>query len=453
MTYKLRAVFQLDAPKFGSRSEFVTLEPRIISLKWTKNNHLVADDLTVTLSWQEAGVDPRMLKNARCALWLWDSNWEDLDREKHLRFEGICKFVHLQENEVERFVELTFHDYTTLFIDNKPLATTGMPDWTDTLEVVWDRICANTGWVDPDTGEIKSSVDALRGNLVFERPEFASRTLGDMVNPRFRSISKPQPRQGASSWDVWQWCVSSLGLISFIEGDRCIITDTQQHYSGTDAAIALYGANIRSPEMVADTQISSKGVLLKSFDPLRGLALEAFYPPPGDARLKIRRGAARPKSEGGTSVTENEQSADYEEFNRFDITDQAALQRAAQEGYEERSRQELQGSFHTAELRFNTSEGAIVDLLSLRAGDTIAVVMEPEINREVLLSLGGEEARVRYLVDNCDYDEDVARLVAKNLDNETLANCIFHLKSLEIDYGPDHCEIEIKFHNIILTNS
>jgi len=449
MMYKPRVQVLLDVPKFGSREEFVTLQPRVIEAKWTKNNHLIADELTISIGWTEGGVDPRFMRNARIGFWLWDQSREDFDINAHLRFTGVCIKAARRLHEVGWVVDMTFHDYTTLFIHNKPMKTTGMPEYSDTLQAVWEKICDNTGWQDPSNGKILSSVEALRDKLRFARPDLAEKTLGDLVPKRFHAIAKPTPKKDASSWDVWQWCVGALGLISYIEKDECIVTDSTEHYKAKNAALCVYGRNIHSLEEEVDASITTKGILLKSFDPLAGRVIEAFYPPPGDDRLKARRAAVRPKSEGGTSVTANEQSADYEEFNMYSVTDQAALDKAAADAYEERKRQEMQGSFKTSEMLLEGRDENTFDVFDLRAGDAISIEMEPTVDRETLFSLPDVDSRRRYLVNYCDYDEDVARLIATNLEAQELASTIFHVKSIELEIGAEKFDVEIKFHNLI----
>lgn len=459
-THKVQTLLQIDVPK---EDKFVVLHPRVIEAKWTRNNHLIADELTVTIGWKEGGVDPRTVKNARCGFWMWDSNREDFDREKHLRFTGIGKKVHRRLSDQGWVVDITFHDYTTLFINNKPMKSSGMPSYSDTLRQIWERICDNTGWQDPNTDRIISSVAALKPNLIF-KDELAikgweERTLGEIVPKRFHAIAKPQPKSGASSWDVWQWCVCCLGLISYIDRDTCVITDTTEHYSAEDAALAIYGDNIHSLEESVDTDITLKGILLKSFDPLTGRVLEAFYPPPGDERLKARRAAVGKRSEEGATVTANEQSADYEEFNRYDITDQAALDRAAREAYEERARQEIEGSFKTAEVTLYTKTGDPVDIFDLRAGDAIRVELRPGL-RDLLENVAktstwgdGSAVQIQYLVSELGYDEDVAELIVANMKDREIRSSVFHVKSIEVDYGPDKFEVDVKYHNLIVVNS
>lgn len=460
-THKVKAKLRLDVLKFGSRTEFVHLNPKVIEAKWTRNNHLVADELTVTIGWKEGGVDPRAIKNARCVFWMWDENKEDFAATKHIRFVGIGKKASRKLAENGWVVELTFHDYTTLFINNKPMKTSGMPEYSDTLQEIWERICDNTGYQDPDNGKILSSVEDLKPNLEIRVPEFKDVPIGSRVNPRFLAAAKPTPKNRASSWDVWQWCVCALGLISYIDGDKCIVTDTTEHYSAATAAVALYGDTIHSLEESVNTDITSKGILLKSFDPLEGRVLEAFYPPPGDERLKTPRAAVGKKSEGGTAITANEVSADFEEYNRFDITDQAALDRAAREAYEERSRQEIEGSFKTAETEFIAADGdSLVSIFDLRAGDAIRVELRPGLRNklaEVAASYGwwgSEEAvQIQYLTENLGYDEDVARLIVSNIKAEELQSTVFHVKSIDVDYGVDKFEVDVKFHNLITINT
>lgn len=456
MTIKLNTIFQLDVFKFGARDETgkVVLHPKIVDYAWTKNGHRVADELKVQIGWKEGGVDPRIIKNGRGAFWLWDTNAEDFDAKKHLRFTGICKKAKRTLSESGWVVEMTFHDYTTMFIANKPMKTSGMPEWSDTLATVWERICDNTGWTDPgDEKKIVTSVPGFRKQIVFTRPDIAARTLGELVPKRFHALSKPQPKQGASSWDVWQWCVGALGLISYIDKDVCVVTDTTEHYKAANAARAIYGHNIHTLEEEVDATVTSKGILLKSFDPLQGRVIEAFYPLPGDERLKTPRSAVRPKSEGGSSVTANEVSADYEEHNRYDILDQAALDRNAKEAYEERSRQEIKGSFKTGEVILEAVDGTNASVFDLISGDAIAVEIDNGLKDTLRGLEGGEAAQIRYLVDHCDYDEDVATLIARNLDVPEIDAPTFHVESIHVTGNATQAENEIRFHNLILTNT
>jgi len=451
MTYKPRARVQINTLKGGSRTEGVTIEIIPIELRWRKNNHHIADELDITIDWAMSGIDPRIIKNARVSMYLWDANQdgEEPDPDKHLRFTGMVVTAHRRLSESGWVVELKCHDHTTLFIHNKPLRTAGMPEWTDSLKTIWTRICDNTGWKDPKNGKILSSVEALKDQLKFIPEELGSTPLGKLAPSRFGRVGKPTPKRGASSWDVWRWCVECLGLITYIEKDTCVVTTTTEHYTAKTAARMLYGHNIHTFEESADCEMATKGILLKSFDHNTGRVIEAHWPPPGDERLKQRRAAVGKKSDGGTTVTANEQSGDYDEFNMYSIQDQAALDNFAQYAYEERSRQEVKGSFHTSEMIVQDKDNNDIDILSLRAGDAIAIEMEVDINRDLLMALPDEDQRADFLVDKYGYAQSVATLIAQNLNANQLDVIIYHIETMDVELKPEVFNIEIKFHNLI----
>jgi hypothetical protein len=463
-THKIETRLVVEVPNLAMQSGVITLEPKIIEAKWTRNNHLIADELTVTIGWKEGGIDPRHERYARCAFWLWDSNREDYDEDKHLRFTGIAKRVERKiADNGAMVVDVTFHDFTRLFLDNKPLNTKGMPLYTDTLRQAWERLCDYTGYWDPDNSECLSTVKELRDALVVLSPqlegEIEGRTIGELVNERFLKIARPQPKSGASSWDVWQWICGALGLVSYIDRDRVVVTDTVEHFTKEQAPRVIYGYNITDLHEVSDAA-NNKGVLVKSFDPLHGRILEAFYPPPGDDRLKVRRAALGKKSEGGATITPNEVSADYEEFVRWEITDQKALDRVARATYEERVRSEMNGSFKTAEYTLFTREGEEVDLLSLGAGDPISVEIDERL-RELLEDVASRSSatwgsrdtiQMQYLVDFLGYDPGMAELIVANLKVDNFRVCVFHVSALDVHVGPETYEVEVKFHNLIPTD-
>lgn len=451
MIYKPRAELTLSIPKFGSRTEFITLNPRVIAAKWTRNNHLVADELTVKIGWKESGVDPRVMKYARCGFALWDAiaDGENPNPEAVLRFTGIAHKAkrHLAENGWE--VEIDFLDYTSMFIGMKPFPTSGMPEWSDTLDSAWKKICDHTGFKDPATGKIVSSVEALRDGLTLLVPSLEGKTLGEVVADRFHAVSKPTPPLNSDAWAVWQYVICSLGLISYIDKNLCIVTDTTEHYLPENAPKLIYGENILEFEEESDSGITNKGVLLKSFDPLKGRVIEAAYPPPGDDRLRTRRAVANRAAKEGREPTLNELSADYEEFNSFDVTDQAALERKAEKVYEERKRQEIRGKIKTREMVLFNPAGDTVSTLDLSAGDAIVVGIDQD-TKDALSAIGDPNARIQYLVERCGYEENLARLIVEASESTQLKSPVFHIKTLAVDLQPESFDIDIDYHNLIV---
>lgn len=452
--YKPRAELYLDVPKYGSRTEQVTLNPRLISSKWTRNNHLIADILTATVGWKESGADPRIIRNARAVYSLWDQvqNPSGVPQD-FVRFTGLCVRAERRISEEGWIVDMTFHDYTSCFIDMKPLPSAGLPEWTDTLRTAWGKICDNVGYRDPETGKILSNVAALKDRMVFRPEATGDLILGSACPPRFHAISKPQPPgfHTANAWQVWQYLCGMLGLVSFIDRDQIIVQNTTEQYALGDtrpAPTMIYGQNILEFEEDADSTQNAKGVILKSFDHLQGRVIESAWPPPGDESLKVTRAVARRADKEGRAPTVNELPGDYEEFEQHQITDQAALDERAKWCYEEYKRQNMSGRIKTAEMYVDNEFGDKVDLLDVRANEPILVRLSVE-NLDLLKTLGSEEQQIQYLVDRCGYDPNLARLVVQNMSAVQIASPLFHMTSLDVDFGDEKFEIDIKFHNLI----
>ena len=449
--YKPRMSLSLDVPKAGAppEDEGITIRPGVIDAHWEKNSYLEADVLTVQVPWRQSGIDPRTLKNARCQWWLWDDNYEDYDERKHLRFVGICKSAKRAFGESESHVELKFHDYTDLFIGMAPFPTDGVPDFTDDIATAWAKICDHTGWWDDATGKIKSSVAALRDSILID-PRVPDGPIGRAVASRFHAIAKPQPPQHASAWQVWQFICGMVGLVSYIDKDTCIVTTDAALYDTSNAPRFLQGHNILSLEEEADTAVSNKAILLKSFDPLRGIQLEAIYPPPGDPRVRVSRAAAKRAIKSGAGLTANDVSRELQEFFRYDITDQATLDAAAKEAYSVRARQEITGTLRTAEMRVTAEDGSTVDVLTMTTGDSIKVGVDLAI-AEVASITSGEGDRIAYLTDRMGYDEGLARLIVNNITAGEIENPQYHVKSLDVHLGPETFEIGVAYQNVIST--
>ncbi len=169
--YHPRCAVRLEVPKVGSTTEKVIITPSVISAKWTLNHHLAADELTVTMGWEESGCDPRLLKNATIEFFMWDDlrqgdEWDPYNPDKKfLRFAGICTKASRKLGESFSEVTMTFDDYTHLFLNMKPFPNAGMPLYSDTLKQIWEKLCDHTGAKDPLTGEIISSVAVLKNRL------------------------------------------------------------------------------------------------------------------------------------------------------------------------------------------------------------------------------------------------------------------------------------------------
>jgi hypothetical protein len=323
-----------------------------------------------------------------------------------LRFLGTLVRAQRVARQGEGFVvELEFQDYTSFFLRAK-LPPEGIPDYSQSLQDAWARICDNTGYLEPNgSSNIISTVSALRDRLtpVGQLAETGLPSLSSAAAPRFARLGARVPtKPNADAWAIWQQCVGMCGLISFIRKDQCIVTLAQDYYSDKNPPRLVWGRNILEMSEARSADLAGKGVGVTSFDPLTNRTLEAFYPPLGTAAGK------RALSSGGAI------SDHYEMFPYTGITDQATLEGLARRIWEERSRQELEGQLSTAEMFVDTMSGDSFDLLTLGPGDAVRVEFE-EKDKEALRSIPSVQGRIAYLTAR-GYADGVAELIAKDAD-------------------------------------
>jgi hypothetical protein len=418
-----------DRASQATDNQLISFPIRIRRAFWESNDHQHADTLRMTAEWRDAGADPRLLSSATVQFYVGSADdygqWSP--GADTLRFIGTLVRPRRVARESEGFVaELEFQDYTSFFLRAK-LPPEGVPDYSQSLEDAWARICDNTGYLDPGgSSKIISTVGALRNRLmpVGQLAEAGLPTLGSAAAPRFARLAARVPtKPGADAWAVWQQCVGMCGLISFIRKDQCIVTLAQDYYSDSNPPRLVWGQNILEMSEARSSDLAGKGVGVTSFDPLTNRTLESFYPPLGSSPSK------RALSSGGAL------SDHYEMFPYTGITDQATLDGLARRIWEERSRQELEGQLSTVEMVADTVGGDSFDLLTLGPGDAVRVEFQ-EKDKEALRHIPTVEGRIAYLTAR-GYSDGVAELIAKDADAFTAAPPEFCVKRVTVDFQTD----------------
>ena len=441
--WRPRMAATLTVPVLGTREqrirqersdELITLPVRPRSARHVANDHNHADEVTLTLDWTEAGVDPRLLDNAVVAFYL--DNADDFGRwepsERNCRFMGIARRVEAHRASGEAAtVEIEAADYTTLFLEARPFGSSGIPEFKQTLEEAWRRIVSQT-----------PGAERLADRLVLRGLEGTPK-LADAVGERFRKLARVPANPETDAWAVWQQCCGMLGLVSFFELDRCIVTTSTALYTEDDPPVLMWGSNLLDWTESRDATVAGKGVGVASFDPLAQVTLEAYFPPKRDPKAAKKTVQATPQ---GTEVPPSHfERRDWYAFPG--ITDQAALDRVARRIYEERSRQELLGRAVTKEWaveRLTTQ--APFELANLRAGQCVQVVIDPR-DRLLLASMGSEQEQRGYL-EQRGYTAPVADLIVRNLGNLAGLSSIYFARSvtteltLENDTGSFSTEVE-----------
>ena len=460
MIYRPRCHAQLRVPEFGSTPDrarqaqganYFSIDVVPIACDLEVNDHLTADNLRISFVWKtNQGLDPRLLRNAQIAFWLLndpDGTFNHAEGTVPPRFLGTCIDVHRRMTEHGVVVDMVFRDYTDQFMRSKPVPNEGIPTYEDTITSAWRKLCDNTGF-QGDDGKVVSSVAALRDRIRFVgfTEDFS---LGKSVPARWKKFGKWQPKQMSSSWDVWQQIMLRLGLVSYIHLDECVVATSTEHFSVSNAPVMIWGHNIIEIDEKSDSTIIDKGVGLTALDTLTGNIIESVYPKPGDKRIHVKRAVAKRVAKLGE---QDEVIADkYDWFEYHDITDQATLDAATRRAYEERSRQELQGTLRTSEMSLTNSDGSVIDLLELKAGDPIQIVIDP-LDLNNLRTVGGTAEQITYLIER-GYDVQAARAIAQNSDALNLLENIYHVKKMHVTLE-DHdqsgrFQVEIAYHNRI----
>ena len=438
--YRPRAALVIFTPPYtfaGVTSESVmrlTVPVRRATL--IRNDHNHADELMVETSWKDSSVDPRFLKSATCEFYMGQADDDGTfeTSRKTLRFVGVLVRAERNGDDASVSVSLEFHDYTSFFLQQRAFAARGAPTFSDTLQDAWRKICANVGPRETADGEtIVSTVEALADRLEF-RGEIASSmkdvVLGKAVSSRMASFGTFPTRPGADAWAVWLQCVGSLGLLSYIDLDKCIVTSATDHYANEDSPFFVWGQNVLGfNENAKPGGTHARGICLVSLDPLTGTVLEAFWPPRGTAGKTPKLGAARI---GGRPPKVS--ALEYDRLDHPGITDEKILEFAARNAWEERSRGELEGHIKTAEMVARSPNGE-VDLLDLRAGDGVNVRIDPEV-KFGLLRMSSFFDRVRYLRDR-GYSEQIAELVARNAEALPRLTAVRHVTRVEVELETD----------------
>lgn len=436
--YRPRMLLRLTVPlPKGDDYEAFTFEVPVVSAHHTKNDHNHADTLSTTLDWIDTGVDPRWIAGATCEFYL--GNADDFGEWQpgpdNLRFVGRLVKPSRDTREQSLEVQLEFHDYTSFFLLAKPFATDGTPLYSESLTDAWARICKHT----PGAEALASQIE-YRGLSGIPK-------IGDAVAPRFRKAGKVHVQPGMDAWAVWKQCTGSLGLISFIELDKCIVTPVEDYYTAGDPPRIVWGKNLLTLHEERNNDRGSRGVGLTSFDPITGKTIEAIYNP--NAALK-----AKPKRVPAKKANSKSSNAQLDELKELDffvypaVTDQATLDRVCRAVYEERSRSDLEGHVSTGDMTAETIGGDEFDLLGLASGDVIEIRLLDSDDAAFVRDFKSEEARVDYLVNQKKYTPEAAKIIAANVDRLTPKSNQFYVKSVstsltsEADGGSFRVEID-----------
>lgn len=467
------AVPSSDIPEDREEQGDIRFQLPVRSARWELNDHNHADELTITASALDCPFDPRLLKDSLGTFWVGDAKGPNPlpINDDNFKFVGIVKRVKRINNEGTADVELTLHDYTSMFLDVKQFPASGMPELSMRLDEAWRRICDFTGPRIPGTNKVASSVKRLRDNIVLEGGLKSFPVIGTASTDRFQKQGKVNPPTGADAWVVWQRCVGMCGLITFMRRDQCVVTTDIGYYSHGNHPRLVWGENLTSLSEEYDSALASTGIIITSFDTLTNTSIEVYWPPVGDVSVKRSRATAKPRKKKPFTEDEIRQSEQREALAYPEVTDTKRLLEIAQLVFGERSRQQLEGVAKTSEFTVGArrSIGGVsrrtqndrdelltrgvdettFDLLNLEPGNDIRIEIQEDTRTE-LLQFETIEERIKYLRSK-GYAEGPAQILARNVERLRQFSPVFHVKTVTVslDENPDggSFDIEIGYHN------
>lgn len=462
-TYRPRVRAFLTVPIAGTDQErrsqnqnkdTIELEFRVRKLRIEYNDHNMADTASIEGEYLDIGQDPRSLSNATIAIYVDEAQMtggqESFTKTPdNLRFVGIATKIARAGSEDDGWtLKIDMHDYTQLFLEQKHYPPDKVPTYDMTLSEAWALICDNTGFIGEDL-KIVSSVSALRTKIRFVG-DTQDTVLASSVLPRFRKFGKVQVHPDKDAWAVWQQCCAMCGVMSFIRLDEVVVTTATNYYTVEDPPVLSQGQNIYSIHEDRNCTFVRKGIHVISYDPTKNSTIEAFYPPLRDPR--VLKKAVKAKTLNGKDDAAETKIEQRDVHYYPAITDKTRLLEIAQRIYEEKARQELEGTLVTKEMRVKRkNSGREVDLLSLGAGDTVRVEFNPE-NRLFLKSLKSKDVQFAYLLEK-GYTPSVAKYLVDNLAALDRWVPEFLIKRLVIEIDTDEQEgdfsIEINYLNHI----
>jgi hypothetical protein len=409
--FRPRALLRLAVVVHG-QNDPITFEVPVVRARHARNDHNHADTLEVTVDWADTGVDPRWIASAIGEYHLGTADergsWEP--SEFNRRFIGrLVEASRVGDGDAVR-VEMTFHDYTSFFILAKPVASDAVPLYSDTLDQAWARLC--------ETVPGAQDLDELELRGLDSTP-----VIGDGVAARFKKRGALHIKPGIDAWALWQQTVGMAGLISFFDQDVCVVTTARDLYTSDSPPRILYGKNLLSFSEHRNNDRAAKGVIITSYDPIKGVSLEASFNPHAG---NVKKVGAKKKSRKARVI---DVSKEYDVFAYPGVTEQTALDALCERVYFERARQELEGTVATGDMVAETSGGAMFDLLSLGSGDAIEIRFLGDEDVQFVKNFDTVQKRATYL-ERLGYTPQVAQIIAANVDSIGTRSNLFHVKSV-----------------------
>lgn len=377
---------------------------------WKLNGFRTADELKMTIRYQDLPIDPRCIRSVAVEFYLGTisaleyaqgvrgltrgdvfggaaSNSQEpmnvipdtyLDgngnRRTNLRFQGWVDKWKMNWSDDEPIIEMECRDNTQLLL-NQCISPRLVIGGKDPLDKAVAEYLANypqfagltVEYVGP-AGTTAPALDAVLAGTAF-RPE-----LG------------PQPSKGDEDTVVWDYVTDvagAVGLIAFLDGTRVVLARPSTILDGTASArpddpyrsrklpsgeyaarAMIFGRNIQQLEVARDfANGETKNIEVRCYSPRRKQVLVARYPSK-DVRI--------PSSTPGDKRADNKWTI----VRVSGVEDMEVLKQIAKDYYNGRNRNEIEAVVKTKSLSSFGGGNSDPDLLDMRAGDPIEILLD-----------------------------------------------------------------------------
>lgn len=374
----LSCLFDDQVPASPGQFATFTAIPRSCDVR--RNSARKADECTLELDYRDFPLDPRLLKDVLISVHIDDVPSDDIPifpSRLNLRFIGRVDVPETELGASSQTVKFSARDYTGIWLDYRwPQATKppGAPAAVPSLPT-------------PPGTTLGALIELMRLQVT---PLIAPAVFTDPVAAALdvhlrtgRNVFVSDDDDNA--WDVLSALCERFGLVPVFELD--ILTIRTPTLASARSALLIYGQNVETLRFSRDLkQNRSKQVLLRAWNPVLGLSLEASYPLPGspDYSLVTRLSEAKvPK----TSI----QQVQYNVEGNYTVVELALL---AQRLWTELAQNQVVGELETkemADLLFGDS------LLPLANGDILVCKLGTE-DLASIASMSAAEA-IAFLAD------------------------------------------------------
>lgn len=384
-----------------SRPIFIETRPRSATVNL--NGYNEADTWELEFDARVLPIDPDLIRTAAARVYMLHASSladrVDWARQEYEMVVGLADSVDLEMSSSGQFVRMDGRDYTALLLDRewdpRDRIPAGRPLDQVVQEIVNDAIPFPAG---QPSRTLEVAWEGAGPPPITGVHHRQSKKKGYWVKP------------GKETWTViYELCLRH-GYISYIEGDRLIITEprVQTAKSLADAPRLVYGTNLASVSIsrrLGKERVPQ--VIASSIDPTSGRVIEVRYPERHQA----------PTTGIGTRKDER-----LRVTAPRGITDRQTLERFARTYYENKARSETSYTFGTKYLEDVDRR----DLLEIRGGKPVAFEWDA-FNAEQMRQLSPAE-RFRHLR-SVGYSEAVALVVSQRFEDLDRTRQAYYVKT------------------------